>query len=439
MSNDEETRGRDGTRGDVTSTLTSRTFAYTHAPFARARSFSLDMMQHQSQVLGRRAPTRVAKAPSTRRARAATRAAASTATPVKTLKKGVVTGQDMIDVLNHARAHGYAIPAVNCTSSSVINACLEAAKKANAPMIIQFSNGGGHFMAGKGLDNKDQKAAVAGCVAAALSVRELATLYGVPVILHTDHCAKNLLPWFDGLLEANEKYFAKHGEPLFSSHMLDLSEEPIEENLHICKDYLKRMKKINCFLEMEIGVTGGEEDGVDNSDAAPEDLYSKPEEIYQVYQALQPIAADFYSIAAAFGNVHGVYSPGNVKLTPKILKNAQAFVKSKVGCASDKPIYFVFHGGSGSSPEEIAEAVSYGVIKMNIDTDTQWSYWDGTRQYEAKNHAYLQGQIGNPEGEGKPNKKYYDPRAWIRESEKATVARLMGAYADLKAVGACAK
>jgi len=372
-----------------------------------------------------------------RASRCVTRASATKAPA--TLKTGVVTGQDMIDVLNHAREHGYAIPAVNCTMSPVINACLEAAKKANAPMIVQFSNGGGHFMAGKGLDNKDQQAAVRGCVAGALMVRELADAYGVPVILHTDHCAKNLLPWFDGLLEANEKYFAQHGEPLFSSHMLDLSEEPIEENLEICKEYLTRMKKINCFLEMEIGITGGEEDGVDNSDVAPEDLYSKPEEIYQVYEALQPIAPDFYSIAAAFGNVHGVYSPGNVKLTPKILKNAQAYVKDKTGSASDKPIYFVFHGGSGSSPEEIAEAVSYGVIKMNIDTDTQWSFWEGTRAYEAKNHAYLQGQIGNPEGEQKPNKKYYDPRAWVRASEQATVDRLLAAYKDLGAIGACAK
>ena len=370
------------------------------------------------------------------RSRRATKTRAAVSAPPKTLKTGVVTGQDMIDVLNHARHHGYAIPAVNCTMSPVINACLEAAKKANAPMIVQFSNGGGYFMAGKGTSNADEKAAVAGCVAGAVMVRELAALYGVPVILHTDHCAKNLLPWFDGLLEANEAYFAKHGEPLFSSHMLDLSEEPIEENLEICKKYLARMKKINCFLEMEIGITGGEEDGVDNSDVAPEDLYSKPEEIYQVYEALQPIAPDFYSIAAAFGNVHGVYSPGNVKLTPKILANAQKFVKEKTGGDSDKPVYFVFHGGSGSSREEIREAVGYGVIKMNIDTDTQWSFWDGVKNYEAKNNAYLQGQIGNPEGAEKPNKKYYDPRAWIRSAEQATCDRLLAAYEDLNATNA---
>ena len=382
--------------------------------------------------------TRKTTMPTSARSRVAPRSQAVSAPP-KTLKTGVVTGRDLIDVLNHARHHGYAIPAVNCTMSPVINACLEAAKKANAPMIIQFSNGGGVFMAGKAASNEEQQAAVKGCVAGALMVRELADLYGVPVILHTDHCAKNLLPWFDGLLEANEAYFAKHGEPLFSSHMLDLSEEPIAENLEICQKYLKRMAAINCFLEMEIGITGGEEDGVDNSDVAPEDLYSKPEEIYEVYEALQPIAPDFYSIAAAFGNVHGVYSPGNVKLTPKILKNAQAYVKDKTGSESDKPVYFVFHGGSGSSREEIREAVGYGVIKMNIDTDTQWSFWEGVKEYESKNHGYLQGQIGNPEGAEKPNKKYYDPRAWIRKAEESTRDRLLAAYEDLLATDACSK
>jgi len=372
-----------------------------------------------------------------KRSRVVAKAAVSVPT---TLKAGVVTGQDFIDVMNHARHHGYAIPAVNCTMSSVTNACLEAAKEANAPMIIQFSHGGGLNFAGKGLSNDDQKAAVAGCVAEALRVRELAKLYGVPVILHTDHCAKNLLGWFDGLLEANEKYFKENGEPLFTSHMLDLSEEPIEENLEICQKYLKRMKAINCFLEMEIGITGGEEDGVDNSDVAPEDLYSKPEEIHDVYKALQPIAPDFYSIAAAFGNVHGVYAPGNVKLTPTILGNAQKYIIEKEGITGqEKPVYFVFHGGSGSSREEIREAISYGVIKMNIDTDTQWSMWEGVRDYEAKNNGYLQTQIGNPEGADKPNKKFYDPRAWMRQAELSTVKRLQGAYEDLNAIGALAK
>jgi len=355
------------------------------------------------------------------------------------LKKGVVTGQDLIDVLDHAKAHGYGIPAVNCTMSPVTNACLEAAMKANSPMMIQFSNGGGIYNVGKGVKNEaDQKAAIVGTIAGALHTREVAAMYGVPIMLHTDHCAKKLLPWFDGLLEANEDYFAKHGEPLFSSHMLDLSEESMEENLEICEKYLKRMSAINCFLEMEIGITGGEEDGVDNSDAKPEDLYSKPEEIYQVYERLSKISPHF-SIAAAFGNVHGVYAPGNVKLTPKILQAGQAYVKDKTKCEDDKPVRFVFHGGSGSSREEIREAITYGVMKMNIDTDTQWSFWDGVRAYVAKNHDYLQTQIGNPEGAGKPNKGKYDPRAWMRQAELATVDRLLIAYEDLNAMNALAK
>ncbi len=343
-------------------------------------------------------------------------------------------------MLNHAREHGYAIPAVNCTMSPIINACLEAAKKANSPMIVQFSNGGGIYNAGKGLKNEaDQKTAVMGCVAGALHVRALAEFYGVPVVLHTDHCSKALLPWFDGLLEANEEYFAKHGEPLFSSHMLDLSEESIEENMEISAKYLKRMAAIDCHLEVEIGITGGEEDGVDNTDVAPEDLYSKPEEIHQVYKALEPVAPGMYSIAAAFGNVHGVYSPGNVKLTPKILGNAQKFVKAEEGLETDKPCYFVFHGGSGSSREDIREAIDYGVIKMNIDTDTQWSFWDGVKDYVADKSDYLQGQIGNPDGPEKPNKKYYDPRMWLREAETYTVNRLLGAYEDLNAMDALSK
>jgi len=373
-----------------------------------------------------------------RQARVSAAGPAINAAVATKLKTGVVTGDDFLAVLDHAKANGYAIPAVNCTMSPVIMSCLEAAKKANAPMIVQFSNGGGAFMAGKGASGDATTKAVKGCVAGALLVRELAELYDVPVILHTDHCAKNLLPWFDGLLEANEAYFEKHGEPLFTSHMLDLSEEPMEENLDICKKYLERMAKINCFLEMEIGITGGEEDGVDNTDVAPEDLYSKPEEIHQVYQALSPISPDF-SIAAAFGNVHGVYKPGNVKLTPEILGKGQEYIKEKEGLEDDKPVYFVFHGGSGSSREEIREAIGYGVIKMNIDTDTQWSFWDGVKDYVEEKGAYLQGQIGNPEGEDKPNKKYYDPRMWIRSAEEATVARLLTAYEDLNAIGALEK
>jgi len=364
--------------------------------------------------------------------------AAETAT---IMKAGVVTGKNFLAILEHAKKNEYAIPAVNCTMSPVTNACLEAAKEANAPMMIQFSNGGGIYNIGKGIKNEaDQKASIAGTIAGALHVRAVADFYGVPIILHTDHCAKKLLPWFDGLVEANEDYFQKYGEPLFTSHMLDLSEESMEENLDICKKYLKRMAAIDCFLEMEIGITGGEEDGVDNSDVDASELYSTPEEIYQVYTELNKVAPGMFSIAAAFGNVHGVYKPGNVKLTPEILGNAQKFICEKEGITdTTKPVYFVFHGGSGSTREEIREAISYGVVKMNIDTDTQWSFWDGVREYVAKNEAYLQGQIGNPEGEDKPNKNKYDPRAWMRCAELATVKRLMIAYEDLNAVGACAK
>jgi fructose-bisphosphate aldolase class II len=349
---------------------------------------------------------------------------------------GVVTGQAMVDLLDHAKDNGYAIPAVNCVSSSSINACLEAARKNDAPIIIQFSSGGSQFYGGKGLDNTNYAAAIAGAVSGALHVRTMAEQYGVPVILHTDHCAKKLLPWIDGLLAASERYHAQHGEPLFSSHMIDLSEEPIEENIAICKDYLARFSKIGMLLEMELGITGGEEDGVNNEDVALEDLYSKPEEIFQVYDELTPIS-DMFTVAAAFGNVHGVYSPGNVKLEPKILTRAQAYISEKLGdkAPSDKkPVKFVFHGGSGSDVSDIQEAIGYGVIKMNIDTDTQWSYWEGIKNFEAKNHDYLQGQIGNPEGPDKPNKKYYDPRECKRAAEVNTVKRLDQCFADLKCV-----
>jgi len=334
---------------------------------------------------------------------------------------GVVTGDNLIALMDHARDNGYAIPAVNCTSSSTCNAVMEAAKKSKSPVIIQVSNGGGAFYAGKAV--KDPNAAAAGSVALAMHVRCMAKYYGVPVVLHSDHCAKKLLPWFDGMLEANEAFFAKHGEPLFSSHMLDLSEEPDEENIAICVEYMKRMAKINIWLEMEIGITGGEEDGVNNEDVDPEKLYTSPEQVYSVYEALSAIGPMF-SIAAAFGNVHGVYKPGNVKLSPEKLGQHQAYCKEKIGSSLDKPIYLVMHGGSGSTDDEIKCAVDNGVIKMNIDTDTQWSYWDGLRAFEAANHDFLQGQIGNPNGADKPNKKFYDPRVWIRKAEEAMVARV---------------
>ncbi|KAL7446881.1 hypothetical protein ACHAXM_011452 [Skeletonema potamos] len=370
-------------------------------------------------------------------------AAVATSTKISPLPAsvhaGVVTGQAQVDLLNHAKENGYAIPAVNCVSSSGINACLEAAARNDSPVIIQFSSGGSQFYAGKGLDNTNFAAAIDGAISGAFHVRTLAKRYGVPVILHTDHCAKKLLPWIDGLLEASENYYRMHGEPLFSSHMIDLSEEPIEENLEICKDYLARFARIGLLLEMELGITGGEEDGVNNEDVPLEDLYSKPEEIYQVYDALTPIS-DMFTVAAAFGNVHGVYSPGNVKLEPKILSRAQSYITEKLGYsapADGKPVKFVFHGGSGSDVSDIQEAISYGVIKMNIDTDTQWSYWNGINEYSKKNHAYLQSQIGNPEGPEKPNKKYYDPRECMRAAETKTVDRLDQCFADLLCTNIC--
>jgi len=350
---------------------------------------------------------------------------------------GVNTGQAMIDLLQHAKENGYAIPAVNCVSSSGINACLEAARKNDAPIIIQFSSGGSQFYAGKDLDNSNYNAAIAGAISGAFHVRTIAEQYGVPVILHTDHCAKKLLPWIDGLVSASERYYEKHGEPLFSSHMIDLSEEPIEENIEICKTYLERMSKIGILLEMELGITGGEEDGVNNEDVDIEDLYSKPEEIYQVYKDLMPISP-LFTVAAAFGNVHGVYSPGNVKLEPEILNRAQDYISEKLGDAAPedkKPVMFVFHGGSGSDISDIRKAIGYGVIKMNIDTDTQWSYWEGIKNFETKWRPYLQQQIGNPEGDDKPNKKYYDPRESLRAGEENTVARLTQCFEDLNCQG----
>nr|AFE02909.1 fructose-1,6-bisphosphate aldolase class II [Emiliania huxleyi] len=348
---------------------------------------------------------------------------------------GVVTGQALVDLLQHAKENRYAIPAVNCVTSSSVNTCLEAARKADAPIIIQFSSGGSQFYAGKGLDNTDYKAAIAGAVSGAYHVRAMAEQYGVPVILHTDHCAKNLLPWLDGMLAASERYYAAHREPLFSSHMIDLSEEPLEENIDICVSYLQRMAKLDMLLEMELGITGGEEDRVDNEDANPEDLYSKPEEIWQVYEKLSAVPNGRFTVAAAFGNVHGVYAPGNVELDPEILGNAQTFIADKVSSSDAKPVSFVFHGGSGSDLKDIKQAIDYGVVKMNIDTDTQWSYWDGIRAYYKKYEPYLNSQIGNPDGADKPNKKFYDPRACLRSAEDSTNARLQQCFEDLNCVG----
>lgn len=356
-------------------------------------------------------------------------------TSIDGVPAGVLTGSQVSALFKYAKLHKFAIPAVNITSSSTVNACLEAARDINSPIIVQISNGGAAFYAGKGLSNKDQKAAILGSVSAALHVRSLAKHYGVPVVMHSDHCAKKLLPWFEGMVKADEEYFAKHGKPLFSSHMLDLSEEPHKDNIEVCVRYLKRMSKINCFLEMELGITGGEEDGVDNSNVDNDRLYTQPDEVWMVYEALSAISPDF-SIASAFGNVHGVYAPGNVKLKPENLVLAQQYISKKLGLAAgSKPVSFVFHGGSGSEKSKIQEAIGNGVVKMNIDTDTQWAYWNGLRKFEAKNKAYLQGQIGNPKGPTKPNKKFYDPRVWLRKSEESLKARLFEAYNDLNSTG----
>lgn len=317
-------------------------------------------------------------------------------------------------------------------SSSSANAVLEAARKANSPIMIQVSNGGGAFLCGKAI--KDPNAAAAGAIALAMHVRSVAKYYGIPVVLHSDHCAKKLLPWFDGMLAADEEFYAKFGEPLFSSHMLDLSEEPDEENIAICVEYFKRMAPMKIWLEMEIGITGGEEDGVNNESVDPEKLYTTPEQVYSVYDALSKIG-NMFSIAAAFGNVHGVYKPGNVKLSPEKLGNHQAYAKKMLECETEKPIFLVMHGGSGSTDAEIALAVKNGVVKMNIDTDTQWAYWDGLRAFEHENRPYLQGQIGNPQGADKPNKKFYDPRVWLRKAEESMVARVMVSCDKLGSTG----
>ncbi len=348
------------------------------------------------------------------------------------MEPGVIFGDDVKKVFEIAKKNEFAIPAVNVVGTNSINAVMEAAKKANSPVIIQLSNGGAYFYAGKSLSNENEQAAISGGVAAAYHIHEMAEHYGVPVILHTDHAAKKLLPWIDGLLEAGEEFYEMNGKPLFSSHMLDLSEESLKENIEISKEYLERMSKIGMTLEIELGITGGEEDGVDNTSIESSRLYTQPEEVAYAYEELMKISPNF-TIAASFGNVHGVYKPGNVKLTPKILDNSQKYIEEKYKTGK-KPVNFVFHGGSGSSQEEIREAIGYGVIKMNIDTDTQWAYWDGIRGYEAKYHDYLQGQIGNPEGEDVPNKKYYDPRKLLRAGEDTLVKRLLQAFDDLNAL-----
>ena len=347
------------------------------------------------------------------------------------VKPGVLTGSETKILFDYAKKNNFAIPAVNVVNTESINGVLEAAAQVKSPVILQFSNGGATFFAGKGCPADDK--AILGAISGAHHIHIMAEAYGVPVVLHTDHAARKLLPWIDGLLEASQKHFKATGRPLFSSHMLDLSEESIEENIDTCVEYFKKMAKLDMMIEIELGITGGEEDGVDNTDIDNALLYTQPDEVNYAYERLNKVS-DNFTIAASFGNVHGVYKPGNVVLTPKILDNSQKFIEEKHGLDA-KPVNFVFHGGSGSTLEEIREAIDYGVIKMNIDTDTQWAFWDGVRGFEAANHDYLQGQIGNPEGDDKPNKKYYDPRVWLREGQKSLVKRLKVAYSDLNCLG----
>jgi fructose-bisphosphate aldolase class II len=347
-------------------------------------------------------------------------------------KSGVLAGEDVTQLLNYANKNNFALPAVNVIGTNTVNAVLETAREVNSPVMIQFSNGGASFNAGKGLSNENQLASIHGAVSGAMHVHNMAELYGVTVILHTDHCAKKLLPWMDGMLDMGENFFEQNGTPLYSSHMIDLSEEPIEENVEICKRYLERMDKMGMTLEIELGVTGGEEDGVDNTDIDSSRLYTQPEEVAYAYEELMKVSHRF-TIAAAFGNVHGVYKPGNVELKPIILKNSQEYVQVKFK-TENNPINFVFHGGSGSSREEIREAIEYGAIKMNIDTDMQWAFWEGVRDYYEGKRDFMQTQIGNPDGDDKPNKKFYDPRKWLRAGEDAFISRLKDAFEDLNCI-----
>lgn len=349
------------------------------------------------------------------------------------IKPGVIFGDDVTKVFEIAKANNCALPAINCIGTESVNGVMEAAKKAGAPVIIQFSNGGAAFVAGKGLKLDGQEAQILGGIAGAKHIHTLAEAYGVTVILHTDHAAKKLLPWIDGLLDASEANFKETGKPLFSSHMLDLSEESLEENIEISCKYLERMAPMGMFLEIELGCTGGEEDGVDNSHMDASELYTKPEDVAYAYEKLSAISPNF-TVAASFGNVHGVYKPGNVVLTPTILRDSQAYIKEKYNTESDQPVNFVFHGGSGSTQEEITESIGYGVIKMNIDTDTQWATWEGLMNYYKEKEAYLQGQIGNPDGDDKPNKKNYDPRVWLRKAQESMVTRILGAFESLNSL-----
>ena len=351
---------------------------------------------------------------------------------MKKYKPGVLFGEELEALYKDAKANQFALPAVNTIGTNTINAVLETAAKVNSPVIIQFSNGGAQFIAGKGMPNDHLQGNISGGISGALHIHNVAKYYGVPVVLHTDHAAKKWLPWVSGLIDAGEQFFKEKGQPLFSSHMLDLSEEPIEENIHTSVEFFKRMKPLGMAIEIELGVTGGEEDGVDNSGVENHKLYTQPEDVAYAYTELSKVGR-LFSVAAAFGNVHGVYSPGNVELRPVILKNSQDYIEKKLS-TGPKPVYFVFHGGSGSPQHQIREAIGYGAIKMNIDTDLQWAFWEGIQQFYKKNEAYLQGQLGNPEGPAKPNKKYYDPRVWLRKAEESFSKRLEVAFEDLNCV-----
>jgi len=349
-------------------------------------------------------------------------------------KTGVIVGDDVLKLFNYAQEKQFAIPAINVTSSSTAVAALEAARDKKSPIILQMSQGGAAYFAGKGVSNGNQEASIAGAIAGAHYIRSIAPVYGIPVVLHTDHCAKKLLPWLDGMLEADEKYFNEHGEPLFSSHMIDLSEEEVDWNISTTAKYLKRAAPMKQWLEMEIGITGGEEDGVNNESVDNNSLYTQPEDIYNIYKTLSQISP-YFSIAAGFGNVHGVYKPGNVKLHPELLGKHQAYVKEKTGAKEDKPVFLVFHGGSGSSKKEYTDAIGYGVVKVNLDTDLQYAYLSGIRDYVLNKKDYLMQPVGNPDGEDKPNKKYFDPRVWVREGEKTMKARVEEALVDFNAAG----
>jgi fructose-bisphosphate aldolase, class II len=351
------------------------------------------------------------------------------------LEPGVIFGDDVKTLFDYANINDFAIPAVNVVGTNSVNAVLETARAVNSPVVIQFSNGGAHFFAGQGLTKENHVGAIAGAISGALHVHNVAEYYGIPVILHTDHAARKLLPWIDALLDAGEDFFENNDKPLYSSHMLDLSEEPLKENIDTCKKYLERMSKIGMTLEIELGVTGGEEDGVDHSGISSSRLYTQPEDVAYAYSELIKVS-DKFTIAASFGNVHGVYAPGNVELKPVILKNSQDYIQKEFKTKAN-PVNFVFHGGSGSEKHLITEAIKYGAVKMNLDTDMQWAFWAGINRYSQEKHDYLQSQIGNPDGKEKPNKKYYDPRVWLRKGEETFIERLKEAFKDLNAMNRC--